>query len=73
MLPYMEKQNWLLSYQNVEGIHQILTQMDRRTTNSTNMRFATEELKTFYTEFEEEFTSFFEDLRLHAHEKLNTL
>ena len=73
MLPYMEKQNWLLSYRTVEGISEILTQMDRRTKNESKMRFAAEELKTFYTEFEEEFTLFFEDLRLHAQEKLKTL
>ena len=73
MLPYMEKQNWLLSYRTVEGITEILTQMDRRTKNESKMRFAFEELKTFYTEFEEEFTLFFEDLRLHVQEKLKTL
>lgn len=73
LLPYMEKQNWLLSYQTVEGINEILTQMDRRTKNESKMRFASEELKMFYTEFEEEFTLFFEDLQLHAQEKLKTL
>lgn len=73
MLPYMEKQNWLLSYRTVEGISEILTQMDRRTKNESKMRFASEELKMFYTEFEEEFTLFFEDLRLHAQEKLKTV
>ena len=62
ILPYMEKQNWLYSYQSIEGIHQILTQMDRRTKNSSNMRFASEELVLFYGEFEEEFTIFFEEL-----------
>jgi acyl carrier protein phosphodiesterase len=73
MLPYMEKQNWLLSYRTIEGISEILTQMDRRTKNESKMRFASEELKIFYNEFEEEFTLFFEDLRLHAQEKLKTL
>lgn len=73
MMPYMINQNWLLSYRTIDGISQILTQMDRRTKNESKMRFASEELKTFYTEFEEEFSLFFEDLRLHAQEKLNTL
>lgn len=73
MMPYMINQNWLLSYQTLGGIEKILTQMDHRTKNQSNMRFASEELKTFYTEFEEEFSLFFEDLRLHAQEKLNTL
>ncbi|MBE0393358.1 ACP phosphodiesterase [Flavobacterium sp. PL002] len=71
MMPYMIKQNWLSSYQTVDGIKNILTQMDRRTKNESKMRFATEELREFYTEFEKEFTLFFEDLRAHVKEQLN--
>lgn len=73
ILPYMEKQNWLSSYQTIEGIHQILTQMDRRTKNTSNMRFASEELEIFYDEFEKEFSSFFEELRTYSLSRLNTL
>ncbi len=73
LMPYMIKQNWLLSYQTVEGIKQILTQMDYRTENRSKMRFATEELQELYAEFEKDFTEFFEDLRKHAQEKLMTL
>lgn len=73
MLPYMEKQNWLLSYQTVEGIHQILTQMDRRTKNSSNMRYASEELQANYSDFEKEFTLFFEEIKVYCSQKLNTL
>lgn len=71
MMPYMIKQNWLSSYQTVDGIKNILTQMDRRTKNESKMRFATEELREFYTEFEKEFTLFFEDLRAHVKAQLN--
>tara|TARA_R110002126_G_scaffold7508_17_gene36830 strand:+ start:3822 stop:4406 length:585 start_codon:yes stop_codon:yes gene_type:complete len=67
----MFRENWLLSYQTVEGITSILTQMDRRTKNQSKMRFATEELSAFYDEFEKEFTLFFEDLRTHVIEKQN--
>ena len=70
MMPYMMKQNWLLSYQTIDGIKNILTQMDSRTKNQSKMRFATEELIEFYTEFEQEFTAFFEELRAHANQKL---
>lgn len=70
LMPYMKKQNWLLSYQTIEGIENILTQMDSRTKNQSKMRFATEELKEFYAEFEQEFTMFFEELRAHAQQKL---
>lgn len=73
LMPYMIKQNWLSSYQTVEGIKQILTQMDSRTKNESKMRFATEELHEFYSEFEQEFTDFFADIRIHAQQKLETL
>ncbi|WP_431242234.1 ACP phosphodiesterase [Flavobacterium sp. P21] len=73
LMPYMIERNWLLSYRTVEGIHQILTQMDRRSKNVSKMQYASEELKEFYIEFEEEFTLFFEDLRLNAQQKLLSL
>jgi acyl carrier protein phosphodiesterase len=74
MMPYMIKQIWLLSYQTVEGIHQILTQMDRRRSkNQSNMQFASAELKEFYPEFEREFTLFFEDMKSQANQKLLSL
>ncbi|MEZ7514664.1 acyl carrier protein phosphodiesterase [Flavobacterium frigidarium] len=65
-MPYMFKQNWLSSYQTIEGINSILTQMDGRTKNKSKMRFATEELQEFYSDFEEEFTTFFRDLQQHV-------
>jgi len=73
MMPYMINHNWLASYQTVEGISQILTRMDSRTQNESKMRFASNELIEFYTEFEQEFTTFFEDLRIQSHQKLMTL
>ena len=73
ILPYMEKQNWLLSYQSIDGIHEILSRMDRRTDNNSNMRFASEELQKYYTEFEQEFSSFFEDIKNYCTSKLKTL
>lgn len=73
MMPYMIKQNWLLSYQTIEGIHTILTQMDGRTKNESKMRFASNELEEFYEAFELEFTTFFDDLRIQSHQKLISL
>ena len=70
IMPYMIEQNWLLSYQTIAGIDKILTQMDSRTKNQSKMRFASEELAEFYTEFEQEFMQFFVELRVHASEKL---
>ncbi|HKO77248.1 MAG TPA: acyl carrier protein phosphodiesterase [Flavobacterium sp.] len=73
MMPYMIEYNWLVSYQTVEGINRILTQMDGRTKNESKMRFASNELIEFYTEFEQEFITFFEDLRIHSKQKLMAL
>ncbi|MFV5699717.1 ACP phosphodiesterase [Flavobacterium sp. ZT3R17] len=73
MMPYMIKQNWLVSYQTIEGINQILTQMDYRTKNESKMRFATNELSEFYSEFEAEFTDFFKELILFSNDKIMTL
>lgn len=73
LMPYMIERNWLLSYRTVDGIHQILTQMDRRSKNISKMQFAVEELREFYDEFEQEFTLFFEEIKVKAKEKLNAL
>jgi acyl carrier protein phosphodiesterase len=73
LMPYMIERNWLLSYRTVEGIHNILTQMDRRSKNTSKMQFASEELKEFYNEFETEFTSFFEEIQEQSKQKLLSL
>lgn len=73
MMPYMIARNWLVSYASIEGLSMILFQMDHRTKNRVDMHLSINELKEFYTEFEEEFTSFFEELRNHCQEKLATL
>jgi len=73
MLPYMEKYNWLFSYQTIEGIERILTQMDRRTKNESKMGLSVAELRLFYDEFEKEFTVFFEDVRAYSSQKLGSL
>lgn len=73
IMPYMIQYNWLVSYQTVEGINRILTQMDQRTKNQSKMRFATSELSEFYMEFENEFTNFFQELMLFSKNKIVTL
>lgn len=73
MMPHMIRENWLYSYRTVEGISNILAQMDHRTKNQSNMRLSPTELTAFYDEFEAEFTLFFEDLREHCAQKLLTL
>ncbi len=73
MLPYMKEQNWLLSYQNIEGIEIVLTKMDARMKYNSNMRFSITELNLFYAEFETEFTTFFENLITFSNNKIKTL
>ena len=63
LLPYMIAQNWLKSYQTVNGIEVILTQMDQRISSTNKMQNSVVELNDHYDEFEAEFFLFFEDLR----------
>ena len=73
MMPYMIEQNWLVSYKTIEGIHQILTQMDGRTKNESRMRFASTDLAEHYSDFEEDFNLFFGDLQDYSVQKLSRL
>lgn len=73
MLPYMIDHNWLLSYQTIENIENVLARMDNRMKYDSNMRFSVAELKTFYVEFESEFTAFFKELIVHSNLKIQTL
>jgi acyl carrier protein phosphodiesterase len=73
MKPYMIKQNWLLSYQTIDGIEKILSQMDNRIKRESNMRFSVLELRLFYKEFECDFTIFFNDIRIVTKQKLTEI
>lgn len=72
-LPYMIKDNWLNNYSSIEGIGKILSQMNNRTGNKSNMDLAIKDLKQYYPEFEQEFTSFFKDLQRYTNEKTKQL
>ncbi len=73
MMPYMIDHNWLLSYQTIEGIENVLVKMDSRMKRDSNMRFSVAELRTYYSEFEQEFTAFFAALIVHSNLKIETL
>ncbi|WP_298154037.1 acyl carrier protein phosphodiesterase [Flavobacterium sp.] len=73
MMPHMIQRNWLLSYRTIEGMERIFSQMDSRTGNQSNMRFATEELRQYYEDFEQEFTAFFTDLQNFCMQKRDAL
>lgn len=73
MMPSMIGRNWLVSYATIEGIGMILFQMDHRTKNRVSMQNAVNELQEYYTDFETEFTTFFEELRAHVQQKMAIL
>lgn len=73
LVPYMIDDNWLLSYEKIEGIQLVLNGMNRRTSGKSKMNLATKELKLYYSEFENEFTEFFEDLIAYSNTTLEAL
>jgi len=70
MMVPMIRDNWLLSYATIEGIGTVLYNMNIRTKRRVAMDKAIEDLKEHYVVFEEEFTSFFEELRGFIDEKM---
>lgn len=73
LMPHMIARNWLVSYASIDGLSMILFQMDHRTKNRVAMHESVNELTKFYSDFEEEFTTFFEELQIHSQNKLATL
>ena len=73
MMPYMVADNWLLSYQYKEGIRRVLAGMNRRASNSSNMRYAVQDLEAHYDAFQEEFSVLFEELIIFSRQKLQSL
>lgn len=72
-VPHMTEYNWLVSYASIEGIDRTLKQMDHRTKLRSGMGNAIDELQQFYTEFEAEFTAFFEDIQAHVNQRTTEL
>ncbi len=73
LMPYMKSDNWLVSYASIEGISKALEGMNRRTKNKSQMNEAVNELEEFYSDFEIEFTCFFDELLLFSKHKLKEL
>ena len=63
LLPFMTQQNWLYHYSSIEGISKILWGMNKRTQGKSQMDLAKDDLLEHYAEFEEDFNSFFDELR----------
>lgn len=66
LMPYMIKGNWLLNYSQLEGLGKALSGMARRSTYDSKMDESIIELQEGYTDFENEFTSFFPQLEQHC-------
>jgi acyl carrier protein phosphodiesterase len=66
MLVYMSRDNWLLAYAKVEGIHRALSGMARRTSFESKMELAVNDLEAMYDLFEKEFLTFFPELEAYA-------
>lgn len=73
MLPFMIADNWIFNYATIEGIQRVLNGMNKRTNNLSKMHEATNELKTYYKEFENEFTLFFKELTAFSNQKLTEI
>jgi acyl carrier protein phosphodiesterase len=73
MMPYMISDNWIYNYSKMEGIGRVLNGMNRRTKNKSKMNFAILDLEEHYTDFEKEFTSFFEELIIFSKQKYISL
>jgi len=73
MMPYMIADNWLYNYSNLTGISRVLDGMNRRTKNKSKMNFAIIDLEENYSDFESEFTAFFEELITFSEHKYNSL
>lgn len=65
-LPIMIEYNWLVNYKNIDGIDQILKQMNRRIKNRVDLSAAVSVMRKHQNEFDQEFKHFFEDMRNHV-------
>lgn len=73
MMPYMLADNWLYNYSNLEGISRVLNGMNRRTQNKSGMNNAILDLEAHYSDFEKEFTAFFDELITFSRQKFKLL
>lgn len=73
LVPYLIEQNWLETYQTIDGIERILWQMSHRIKFRYDLSKAVNELRLYYSEFESEFFSFMEEVQLMCKEKLKEL
>lgn len=66
MLPYMIKDNWLVSYADIKGIDKACKGIASRTKFASKMETATLLLEENYDEFKKEFESFLPVIKQHS-------
>ncbi|MEL7001212.1 MAG: ACP phosphodiesterase [Bacteroidota bacterium] len=71
VIPHMRRGNWLLQYAHIDGIHQALSGMSRRTTFRSKMEQASENLRQDYDLFKADFDEFFPELRAFVKRELD--
>ncbi len=64
--PIMKKHNWLYNYRTLDGIQQILFQMNKRTASNPGLGNSIVLLNDNYNELESYFTIFFDELKLYV-------
>ena len=72
LLPFMEQHNWLLHYQQLEGISRACEGLSRRTTFKSKMELGARDLQAHYGSFRREFTLFFEDIQQFTEDWIKT-
>lgn len=71
LLYYMEKNNWLYSYSNFEGLQQAFSGMANRTSFVSHMEHAVEHLKVDYEIYQKEFELYFPELQIFVSENFS--
>ena len=66
MVPHMIQGNWLCAYETVEGLRNILNQMDYRTRYRSGMKDGVDQLLNHYHDYQNEFEAFFEEMRIYV-------
>jgi acyl carrier protein phosphodiesterase len=67
-LPYLVEENWLVKYAEIDGLTYILKQMTHRIQYKVELWKGVDFLEAFYTEYEDEFYAFFDDLQQYVRE-----
>ncbi len=73
MLPHLIAQNWLLSYQTIEGIENILERMDNRMKRNSTIAVFRCGTEDFLLRIQTGIHPFFEELRADSEQKIQTL